>query len=111
MKSFLASITIATMVLQSAAWMYSFSDDPGCLFTHDGEDGTGNKDCTNIEPGDDSDHVQIDGLAGCIITFFEQTDCLADGGDGNMDVYDEGKPRTLTFVSLFLTSLRWLRGI
>lgn len=89
-KSTLASIVFPTLMIQSTAWEFTFSDDPGCLFTHGGQTGTGNQACQNIDPGDDSDHVQIEVLDGCIITFFEEADCPEDGGDGELDVFDEG---------------------
>lgn len=90
MKATLAAIVLAALALHSAAWQFDFSDDPTCLFTHDGQDGTGNKACTDIEADDDSDHVQLEDLGGCIVTFYEQTGCPVDGGDGELDVFDEG---------------------
>jgi hypothetical protein len=87
MKLTLASIVFATLALHSAAWEFTFADELQCLFTHGGQSGEGNKACENIDPGDDSDHVQIDGLNGCIITFFEDEDCNI---DGELEPFDEG---------------------
>ncbi|CZT23224.1 uncharacterized protein RCC_08935 [Ramularia collo-cygni] len=76
MQFTIATIAIAAFALNAAAWEFSFSDTPGCLFTGDTvASGNGNQACTAVTAGDDDDHVDITGLGNCIISFYEDAGC------------------------------------